>query len=119
MKYYIKIDTNNNIIGFINEGKANIEKDVFYKEYESGLLGLAELYEELGVYKEAEKYSKYLEHKVPLFKYENGEIREATDEEKQTYLDSLPKPPKSEIELLKEQLELTQTAMNELILGGM
>lgn len=52
------------------------------------------------------------DERIPLYVYENGEIRSATEEEKETYKANLPPAPKSDSERIAE-LEETIRQLTE------
>jgi len=106
-KHYIRLDSNNNIVyGFSDAFEQPQEGDICINEnggrhFElNGVINPSLAID--GIYR---------------FKYVDGEIVEKTSEEIEAEKAALPPPPKTEMELLKEQLEFTQAALDFIIMN--
>lgn len=110
----IMIDNNNNIIGIestasyqkqklIDEGYIFIDEGVDGEEYGRAQVNYLEM-----------KYgkSKYDEYYRPNFKFENGQIVEIEEKDKE----SISMPPTSPTQ--EERIQALESAMLEMVLGG-
>lgn len=116
-KVYIKTDNNNCVTSvestaFHEENQLVDDGYIFVDEGENG-----EVYGHAQPNYLRSKYGKstFDENVKPNFKYTDNSIVELTDEEKET-LFPIPEAQPNEIDLLKEQQERTDSALQDLII---
>lgn len=98
IKVYIKTDSNGNVMA--------VNSSIFL----SDLTGWTEIDEGTGdkyVHAQGNYFEKPLtdDNGIYRYKYSNGAVYEKTEEEIETEISALPKPPMTETELLKAQIQ--------------
>ena len=106
-KHYIRLDENGNIVkGFSDAFEQPKGDDIAINEQGGRHFRLP--------FESRVNPPLLTDEGIPLYKYENGEVKERTAEEIQADIDALPDTPPSQ----QERLEALEDAMLEVILNG-